>query len=87
MNQGGIAYQNKDITSKLLAENFKGKTFRVYGLDIPEMAEKPSGVQFREECRLQRHPDRPDIVLVRYLSPLYIACVDDNHPEKKSASP
>ena len=36
MNQGGIAYQNKDITSKLLAENFKGKTFRVYGLDIPE---------------------------------------------------
>ena len=37
MNQGGIAYQNKDITSKLLAENFKGKTFRVYGLDIPEV--------------------------------------------------
>ena len=26
-----IAYQNKDITSKMLAENFKGKTFRVYG--------------------------------------------------------
>ena len=37
MNQEGIAYQNKDITSKLLAENFKGKTFRVYGLDIPEV--------------------------------------------------
>lgn len=37
MKQGGIAYQNKDITSKLLAENFKGKTFRVYGLDIPEV--------------------------------------------------
>lgn len=36
-NQGGIAYQNKDITSKLLAENLKGKTFRVYGLDIPEV--------------------------------------------------
>lgn len=32
-----IAYQNKDITSKLLAENFKGKTFRVYGLDIPDI--------------------------------------------------
>ena len=35
--QSGIAYQNKDITSKLLAENLKGKTFRVYGLDIPEV--------------------------------------------------
>ena len=32
-----IAYQNKDITSKMLAENFKGKTFRVYGLDLPEI--------------------------------------------------
>ena len=30
-----VAYQNKDITSKFLAENFKGKTFRVYGLDLP----------------------------------------------------
>ena len=36
-DQGGIAYQNKDITSKLLAENLRGKTFRVYGLDIPEV--------------------------------------------------
>ncbi len=32
-----IAYQNKDITSKLLAEYFGGKSFRVYGLDIPEV--------------------------------------------------
>ena len=32
-----IAYQNKDITSKVLAENFKGKTFRVYGLDLPKV--------------------------------------------------
>lgn len=32
-----IAYQNKDITSKVLAENFKGKTFQVYGLDLPEI--------------------------------------------------
>ncbi len=30
-----IAYQNKDIVSKFLAENLKGKTFRVYGLDLP----------------------------------------------------
>ena len=32
-----IAYQNKDITSKMLAEHFRGKTFRVYGLDLPEI--------------------------------------------------
>lgn len=32
-----IAYQNKDITSKVLAENFKGKTFRSYGLNLPEV--------------------------------------------------
>ncbi len=37
MNQNEIAYQNKDITSKVLAEHFKGKTFKVYGLDIPEI--------------------------------------------------
>lgn len=32
-----IAYQNKDITSKFLAENLKGKTFSVYGLNLPEI--------------------------------------------------
>lgn len=32
-----IAYQNKDITSKMLAESFEGKSFRVYGLDLPEV--------------------------------------------------
>mgnify|MGYP000037503796 CR=1 FL=1 len=37
MSQDEIAYQNKDITSKLLAEYFKGKTFKVYGLDLPEI--------------------------------------------------
>lgn len=37
MEHAEIAYQNKDITSKVLAENFKGKTFRVYGLDLPEI--------------------------------------------------
>ncbi len=37
MGHEEIAYQNKDITSKMLAENFKGKTFRVYGLDVPEI--------------------------------------------------
>lgn len=37
MNQTEIAYQNKDITSKYLSENFKGKTFSVYGLALPEV--------------------------------------------------
>ena len=37
MEHKEIAYQNKDITSKMLAENFKGKTFRVYGLNLPEI--------------------------------------------------
>ena len=37
MGQTEIAYQNKDITSKFLAENFKGKTFRVYGLKLPKV--------------------------------------------------
>ncbi len=32
-----IAYQNKDIISKFLAENFRGKTFRVYGLKLPKV--------------------------------------------------
>ena len=36
-NYEEIAYQNKDITSKVLAEYFRGKTFRVYGLDIPKI--------------------------------------------------
>lgn len=45
MGSGEIAYQNKDITSKVLAENFKGKTFRVYGLDLPEIKEvKPTNI-------------------------------------------
>ena len=37
MDHTQIAYQNKDITSKVLAEHFKGKTFRVYGLDVPSI--------------------------------------------------
>ena len=37
MGQEAIAYQNKDITSKALTENFKGKTFQVYGLDLPKI--------------------------------------------------
>ena len=45
MGQEEIAYQNKDITSKALTENFKGKTFQVYGLDFPKIREaKPTNI-------------------------------------------
>ena len=45
MGQEAIAYQNKDITSKALTENFKGKTFQVYGLDLPKIREaKPTNI-------------------------------------------
>ena len=32
-----IVYQNKDVTAKSLAEQFKGKSFSVYGIDVPEI--------------------------------------------------
>ena len=34
-----IAWQNKDITSKYFGENLKGKSFAVYGLELPEIKE------------------------------------------------
>ena len=34
-SQTGISWQNKDITSKILAEELKGKSFSVYGIDVP----------------------------------------------------
>ena len=34
-----IAYQNKDIVSKTLAENLKGKAFRAYGLNLPQVTQ------------------------------------------------
>ena len=34
-----IAYQNKDILLKILSENYKHKTFRAYGLNLPPVKE------------------------------------------------
>ncbi len=34
-----IAYQNKDIMSKVLAEEFKGKSFEVYGVKLPKIVD------------------------------------------------
>ena len=35
----GIAYQNKDIISKIFAESLKEKSFSVYGIDLPKIIE------------------------------------------------
>jgi len=35
----GIAYQNKDIASKILAEKFTGKSLNVYGFNLPKIKE------------------------------------------------
>ncbi len=49
-----IAWQNKDIVSKLLAEQFKGKTFAVYGIDVPKIAEaKPTNLPAVEANELR----------------------------------
>ena len=37
MGNSEITYQNKDVMSKILAENFKDKSLRVYGLDLPKI--------------------------------------------------
>ena len=33
----GITYQNKDVVSKIFAENFREKSLKVYGLDVPKI--------------------------------------------------
>lgn len=33
----GIAYQNKDIVSKIFAESLKEKSLNVYGLNVPKV--------------------------------------------------
>ncbi len=37
--KSSIAWQNKDVTSKYFGENLKGKSFAVYGLELPEIKE------------------------------------------------
>ena len=36
-SEAKISYHNKDIASKIMAEQFKGKSFAVYGIDVPEI--------------------------------------------------
>lgn len=37
MGKSEITYQNKDVMSKILAENFKDKSLKVYGLELPKI--------------------------------------------------
>ncbi len=36
-NKGEITYHNKDVLSKIMAENFKEKSLKVYGIDVPKI--------------------------------------------------
>ncbi len=36
-NKREITYHNKDVLSKILAENFKDKSLKVYGIDVPKI--------------------------------------------------
>ena len=36
-NKNDITYQNKDVMSKVMAENFKDKSLKVYGIDVPKI--------------------------------------------------
>ena len=52
-----IAYQKKDIMSKVLAEEFKGKSFEVYGVKLPKIVDsRPTEMAAVEanELRLDR---------------------------------
>lgn len=54
-----IAYQNKDITSKMLAEQFKGKSFGVYGLDMPKIRRVlPTNIPTERESGAERKSKR-----------------------------
>ena len=37
MEENQIAWQNKDIISKIFAENLKGKSLEVYGIHVPRV--------------------------------------------------
>lgn len=52
-----IAYQNKDIMSKILTEEFKGKSFEAYGVKLPKIVDsRPTEMAAVEanELRLDR---------------------------------
>lgn len=53
-NEVNIAYQNKDITSKIMAEGFKNKSFAVYGIDVPKIVDvRPTNLPAVETTELR----------------------------------
>lgn len=36
-SKSDITYHNKDVLSKVMAENFKDKSLKVYGIDVPKI--------------------------------------------------
>ena len=50
----GIAWQNKDVVSKSLAEMFRGKSFAVYGVNVPEIMDiRPTNLPLIEARELR----------------------------------
>ena len=50
----GVAYQNKDIVSKVVNEQFKGKSLAVYGIDVPKItAARPTNLPAVEANELR----------------------------------
>ena len=76
-----IAYQNKDIMSKVLAEEFKGKSFEVYGVDLPKIVDsRPTEMAAVEanELRMDR------LFLLEDGSYMIVDYESDYDEEKKS---
>lgn len=49
-----IAYQNKDITSKVLSEGLKEKSLRAYGIKLPKIVDvKPTNLPVIEANELR----------------------------------
>ena len=76
-----IAYQNKDIMSKVMAEEFKGKSFEAYGVNLPKIIDtRPTELAAVEanELRMDR------LFLLEDQSYLLVDYESDYSEEKKA---
>ena len=85
----GIAYQNKDILSKIFAESLKEKSFSVYGIELPKIIEVlPTNLPSLQvnELRLDNLFLLADnsIVLVDYESKFLNEDLIDHHVSKRN---
>ena len=82
--ENGIVYQNKDIMSKVSAEEFKGKSFEAYGVKLPRIIDtRPTELAAVEanELRLDR------LFLLEDQSYLIVDYESDYGKEKKLKYP